>query len=98
MPLYEFEIRNGDEILATVALPLPVNDRDSITIERQAVPRGVRVCSVLGTDRDPTIQKNSVLDAAKICERTYGSSDFQRRLGYSTGEFKRIWQNDSDNS
>lgn len=97
MPLYEFEIRNGDEILATVAVPVPMKDRDSITIERRAIPRNVRVCSVIGTDRDPTIQTNSVMHAAKHMERTYGTSDFQRRVGYSARQFKRIWaQPDQD--
>lgn len=97
MPVYEFEISNREtgETLLTVAVPIPLQYRDSIEIRRRAIPSNVRVCSIEGTHRDPMKQSNQVLRACQRAEVRQGNtSKFQRNLGYSAETIKKIWQNE----
>lgn len=95
MPVYEFHLRNSasGEIVATVAVPLPVDDRDSLVIERAAVPRTLTVSCNAMTEQQ--LQANQVLRGYQAAERRIGSNaEFQRRIGHSPKQIKSAWKNE----
>lgn len=72
MPAYEFEVVNeaSGETLATLTLPLPIEQRDNVTIKRRTVPRSVAVAGVAG---DPFDQGKRVLEGYRRAEEKMGS-------------------------
>lgn len=93
MPLYEFHLLNRGEIVATVNVPLSVEDRDGLTLERAAIPRSLTVsCNAM---TDTQLQANQVLRGYQAAERRIGSNrDFHRRIGHTPEQVKSAWKNE----
>lgn len=91
MPLYEFDVLDGKgRVIETIALPLPVSDRNGVTIRRRTVPASVGIC---GGVPDPGRPSNRMLTTYKKLEQKYGNNrDFRRRIGHSPAAVKAAWQ------
>jgi hypothetical protein len=91
MPAYDYEIINTatGAVLSRLTLPMPVTERDAITVRRHAVPETI---GVAGAARDPSLPGNQVLAAYKRIEQRVGNNaEFRRRIGHSPETVKRAW-------
>lgn len=88
MPLYEYEILDSSEqVVATVNIPLPVAERDGVTLRRVPIPRHLNVSL---PQSEETHQANDVMRCLKRGEARQGS-EYLTKLGYSPETLKQVW-------
>lgn len=90
MPLYEFDLIDpSGQTVASLALPLPVADRDALTLRRRTVPATV---GISGAAADPGQAGRQVLRAYQRLEQKHGNTrEFRRRIGHSPAAVQRAW-------
>lgn len=89
MPNYRYDICHGDEVLHSMEIPLPVAERDNITIRRAQVPDRVSVVGMaISPEDDSGGQIKRYLHSVE--ERVGNNRDFQKLIEYPPEVIKRV--------